>query len=148
MDYTNFNIIKILPGIYVADSNINNYEVLLSTLNIKYLININNIIPNDKYITLNINTNNNFAYVDSDEMINIDLNITNDFICNALQNNGNILICDVNNMVPFIILGAFCVKYLYMSYTESVQWLYIKLNIKTQLPEKILYQLFTYYTTI
>ena len=159
MDYTNYNIIKILPGIYVADETISSIientnsgepnktlaDVIFKTLNIKYLININNILDNNKYITMNINVNKNQELFESDELYNIDLNMTNDFICNALQNNSNIIICDVNNTIPFLILGAFIVKFLYLTFTETVNWLNKKFNFKAKITKKIIYQLFLFF---
>ena len=71
--------------------------------------------------------------------------MTNDFICNALQNNSNIIICDVNNTIPFLILGAFIVKFLYLTFTETVNWLNKKFNFKAKITKKIIYQLFLYY---
>jgi hypothetical protein len=159
MDYSNYNIIKILPNIYVADQTITSIidntnsgepnkilaDIIFKSLNIKYLININNILDNNKYITMNINVNKNQELFESDELYNIDLNMTNDFICNALQNNSNIIICDVNNTIPFLILGAFIVKFLYLTYTETINWLNKKFNFKAKITKKIIYQIFLYF---
>lgn len=144
MDYTNFNIIKIMPGIYIGDINSKYYENKLTNLNIHYLININKTLNGTTFTTYNISINSNTEYIDSPQPINIDLNMTNEFIVTALQNNLNILICDVNYLIPILIIGAFLIKYLNISYTESIYWLSKKTNINI-ISKNICYQLFLYY---
>ena len=94
---------------------------------------------------MNLNVNSNIEFIESNEQFAIDLNMTTDFICNALQNNSNILICHVNNTIPFLIIGAFIVKYLYLTYTETLNWLNIKFNFKVKLSKKLIYQLFLHF---
>ena len=144
MDYTNFNIIKIIPGIYIGDVNSKYYENKLTNLNIHYLININKTLNGTTFTTYNISINSNTEYIDSPQPINIDLNMTNEFIATALQNNFNILICDVNYLIPILIIGAFLIKYLNISYTESIYWLSKKTNTNI-ISKNICYQLFLYY---
>jgi hypothetical protein len=144
MDYTNYNIIKIIPGIYIGDSNTKNYESNLKNLNINYLININKTLQGNTFRTYSVSIISNSEFIDSSSLINIDLNITNEFIINALQNNSNILICDANYLVPFLIVGAFLIKYLNISYTECIYWLTKKINMSS-FSKNICYQLFLYY---
>ena len=144
MDYTNFNIIKILPGIYIGDINSKYYENELTNLNIHYLININKTLNGTSFTTYNISIDTNTEYIDSSQSINIDLNSTNEFIVKALQNNLNILICDINYLIPIFIMGGFLIKYFNISYTECVYWLSKKTNINT-ISKNIYYQLFLYY---
>ena len=147
MDYTDYNIIKIIPGLYIGDVNAINFENKLEELNINYLININNTLEGRNFTTYNISINSNSEYIDSSSLIKINLNITAEFIINALQNNSNILICDINYLVPFLIIGGFLIKYLNISYTECVYWLAKKLNMNT-ISKNICYQLFLYYKSI
>jgi hypothetical protein len=162
MDYTNYNIIKILPNIYLSKQPVPNNtntsicankqisKDILSNLNIKYLININNTLLTNNLITLSIGIENDQEYIDSSDTnvdssdTNIDLNITNDFICNALQNNANIIIADTNNSFAFLIMGAFLLKYNNLTYTECIYWLFNKMNFK-QISKKIVNQLFIFY---
>lgn len=144
MDYTNYNIIKIIPGIYIGDINSKYYENKLTNLNIHYLININKTLNGTTFTTYNISINSNTEYIDSMQPINIDLNMTNEFIVTALQNNVNILICDVNYLIPILIMGAFLIKYLNISYSESIYWLSKKTN-NNIISKNICYQLFLYY---
>lgn len=147
MDYTNYNIVKIIPGLYIGDINTKYYENKLAELNIKYLINVNNTLVGTSFTTYNISINSNTEYIDSSSIINIDLNTTNEFIVNALQNNSNILICDVNYLIPFLIVGAFLIKYINITYSECVYWLAKKSNVNS-ITKNICYQLFLYYSNI
>lgn len=147
MDYTNYNIIKIIPGLYMGDVNTKYYESNLADLNINYLININSTLVGNNFTTYNISINGNSEYIDSATLINIDLNTTNEFIINALQNNSNILICDVSYLIPFLIIGAFLIKNLNISYTECIYWLAKKSNMNS-ISKNICYQLFLYYREI
>jgi len=147
MDYEsyNINIIKILPNIFVGDQTIVNDENILNTLNIKYLININNTVITNKFITLDINIDETNDFIDSQEIYDVNFIITNDFICKALLNNSNVLICYTNYTIPFLILGAFILKYNDLTYTECIYWLYYKFNLHNKmLSNKMIYQLFLY----
>jgi hypothetical protein len=144
MDYTNYNIIKIMPGIYIGDINSINYESNMTNLNINYLININKTLNGSTFTTYNISVNSNSEYIDSAQPINVDLNMTNEFIVTALQQNSNVLICDVNYLIPILIVGAFLIKYLNVSYIESIYWLSKKTNFNI-ISKNICYQLFLYY---
>ena len=147
MDYTNYNIVKIIPGLYIGDINAKYYENKLAELNIQYLINVNNTLIGTSFTTYNISINSNSEYIDSSALIDIDLNTTNEFIVNALQNNSNILICDINYLIPFLIVGAFLIKYMNISYTECIYWLAKKSNVNS-ITKNICYQLFLYYSNI
>jgi hypothetical protein len=147
MDYTNYNIVKIIPGLYIGDINTKYIESKLPELNIHYLININNTLSGTSFTTYNITLGSDPEYIDSSSLINIDLNTTNEFIINALQNKSNILISDVNYLIPFLIAGAFLIKNLNITYTECIYWLAKKTNINT-ISKNICYQLFLYYKEI
>jgi hypothetical protein len=144
MDYTEFNIIKILPCIYLGDINTKSYEDNLKTLNIEYIININNTLNTNTYTTYNISVDSNLEYFDSSKPIDIDLNATNEFIINAMQNNSCILICDINYVIPLLIIGSFLIKYLDITFTECIYWLSKKTNVNF-LYKNICYKLFLYY---
>jgi hypothetical protein len=145
MDYTNFNIIKIIPGIYIGDTKSKYCENNLRNLNINYLININKTLNGTDFTTFNISVDPNSQYIDSSKSINIDLEATNEFIINALQNNSNVLICDTNFLIPILITGSFLIKYLDLSFTECIYWLSKKTNINI-ITKNICYQLFLYYS--
>jgi hypothetical protein len=76
--------------------------------------------------------------------LNIDFTISNDFICAALQNNFNMIICDNNFSISFLLIGAFILKYLNLTYTETIHWLYTKLNIKN-MSKNTINQLYLYF---
>lgn len=145
MDYTNFNIIKIMQGIYIGDINTKYCENNLRNLNIKYLINVNKTLNGTEFTTFNISIDPNAEYIDSSQPINIDLETTNEFIVNALQNNCNILICDINYLIPILIIGAFLIKYLKISFTECIYWLSKKTNMNI-ITKNICFHLFLYYS--
>lgn len=144
MDYYN-NIIQIIPGIFVSDNKITSSQNKLNDFNINYVININNIITEKKVTSFNLLVNSNNQFYDSTELLKIDFNKTNDFIINALQNNSNILIADINLNLPLLIVGAFLIRYLNLSYTETIYWIVKKSNIQG-ISKNICGQLFNFYT--
>lgn len=146
MDYYN-NIIQIIPGIFVSDNKITSSQNKLNDLNINYVININNIISEKKVTSFNILVNSNNQFYDTSELLKIDFNKTNDFIINALQNNSNILIADTNLNIPLLIVGAFLIRYLNLTYTETIYWIVKKSNIQG-ISKNICSQLFTFYTEL
>jgi len=147
MDYTDLNIIKIIPGIYIADIHTQYLEDNLSLLNLNYIININKTFTGNKLTIFDVGVDANLEYIDSTQTFDIDFNTTNLFIITALQNNSNILICDTNYSIPILIIGAFLIKYLKLSFTECIYWLTNKCNFYS-ISKNICYQLFIYYKEI
>ncbi len=147
MDYTNFNIKKVLPNLFIGDGKTKLFQDKLIDLNIYYVININNTIDPTNLISYNISVNSNVDFIDSSYPINIDFDNTNDFIINALQNNKNILICDSNYFIPFMITCGFFIKYLNMGLTDSIYYLSKKLNIDN-IPKNIYFKIFNYFQKI
>lgn len=137
-------IIKIINGVYVGDVNSLCIQNKLSELNIKYIININSIIPNTSAISYNLTVNSNIVYINTNSNINIDLDLTNEFIINALQNNASILIIDVNYLIPMLIVGAFLIKWLNIGFIETIYWICKKTMINKP-TKSIYYKLFNYY---
>ena len=142
MDCLN-NIIQIVPGIFISDLKAKKCETKLKNFNIKYLININKTLVGNTFTTYNISIDANSEFYNSSSTINIDLNKTSEFIITALQNNSNILICDANYNIPLLIAGAFLIKYLNLSFTETVYWITKKSNVGG-ISKNICYQLFLY----
>lgn len=143
MDHYN-NIIQIIPGIFISDNKITATQDKLNDFNINYVININNIITDKKVTSFNLLVNSNNQFYESSELLKIDFNKTNDFIINALQNNSNILIADINLNVPLLIVGVFLIKYLNLTYTETIYWIVKKSNIQG-ISKNICSQLFSFY---
>jgi hypothetical protein len=143
MDCLN-NIIQIIPGIFISDLNAKHCETKLLDFNIKYLINLNNTVDGSSLTTYNITIDSNSEFYNSSSLINIDLNKTNDFIVNALQHNSNILICDVNYNIPLLIIGAFLIKYINLSITETIYWITKKSNVGG-ISKNICFQLFLFF---
>jgi hypothetical protein len=144
-----YNDIKqIIPNIFISNNkNVKTCENILSYLNIKYLININDTFDTKLATSYNIIINSNIDFYDNDELIKIDFEQTNDFIINSLKNNSNILISDINYNISLLIIGAFLLKYINLSYTETIYWLVKKNNLQN-LPKNIYYQLFLYFKQI
>jgi hypothetical protein len=137
-------IIKIVSGIYVGDINSICIQNKLSELNIKYVININSTIKNDSVTMYNIIINSNTEYTNSNTDINLDLEATNEFIVEALQNNASVLIIDTNFLIPILIAGGFLIKYLNMGYTETIYWICKKTSVNS-VSKNVYYKLFNYY---
>lgn len=143
MDCLN-NIIQLIPGIFISDSRVKGCESKFENFNIKYLINFNNTLDSKSVITFNLSIDTNYDFYNSSSFANIDLDKTNDFIISALQNNSNILICDENLNMPLLIAGAFLIRYLNMTLTETIYWITKKSNI-SEISKNICYQLFLYF---
>ena len=116
----------------------------LENFNIKYLININNTLDNSHFVSFNISVDNNIDYFNLSTLINIDFDKTNDFIITALQNKSNILICSENYNISFLIIGAFLIKYLNMSFSETLYYISKKSNIN-DVSNNVINQLFLYF---
>lgn len=138
------SIIQIIPGIFISDTKINACEQIFKDFNINYAININNVMLNKNITSFNISVNSNNEYYNMTDLININLNKTNEFIISALQNNSNILICDINYNVPLLIIGAFLIKYLNLSYSDTIYWITKKTNI-LGISKNVCFQLFLFF---
>lgn len=141
------NIIQIIPGIFVSDSKITTCQNKLNDFNIRYVININGIVTEKTLTSFNLLINSNNEFYDSSELLKIDFHKTNEFIINALQNNSNILISDTNLNIPLLIVGAFLIRYLNLTFTEAIYWIVKKTNIQG-ISKNICYQLFNFYTEL
>jgi hypothetical protein len=138
------NITQIVPGIFISDLKAKYCETKLKDFNINYLINLNNTLVGNTFTSYNITIDSNSEFYNSSSLINIDLDKTNDFIINALQHNSNILICDANYNIPLLIIGAFLIKYLNISLTDTIYWITKKSNAGG-ISKNICFQLFLYF---
>jgi hypothetical protein len=143
MDCLNY-ITQLVPGIFISDSKARGCETKLENLNIKYLININNTLDGKPFVSYNLSVDTSSDFYNSSSLIDIDLDKTNDFIISALQNNSNILICDESYNTTLLIIGAFLIKFLKMSLTESIYWITKKSNV-SGISKNICYQLFLFF---
>lgn len=143
MDCFNY-ITQLVPGIFISDSKSKGCETKLENFNIKYLININNTLNGKEFISYNLSVDTNSDFYNTSSPINIDLNKTNDFIIFALQNNSNILICDENYNISFLIVGAFLIKYLNMTLTETIYCITKKSGV-TGISKNVCNQLFLFF---
>jgi hypothetical protein len=137
---TEYKLIEILPKLFVGNCDDN----LLYQNNIINIINVDNFKQNyHDYNTLKINTSNYNTYIHSNNILNLDFNMINDFIMQKINNNENIAICDKNNIISFIIICSFMQKYLNMTFTETISYVQRKYNIDIKtIPPILLFQLF------
>jgi hypothetical protein len=130
------NLIKIIDGLYITNSNIINNEI-------KYIININNKgnVNNKGGGCMNININKEQMYITCSN-INIDYDNINNFIISAFKNNEPVIIHDENDfIVSFLICCVFLIKKVKLSYFDAIILLKYKLNINHRLYKKISYHL-------
>ena len=131
------DIIKIFDNIYICNYNCNKMNSEFNHYGITNIININNYkIDNQNYNTLNVIIN--------DEPI--DYNTINDFILFSIKQNTNIVICDENYSLSFLILISFCVKILKMNFTYSIYYMQRKTNIDFRnVSKQKIFELFEYF---
>ena len=107
-----YNIIKILPNIYLT----NNYNIdnnFLKNNSITHIIVINNIYEN------NIEQSETYTQINlSVSELNIDFNVINIMLIDILKKAKNILIISEKNIVGFIIVGAFLISNLNLSFLQ------------------------------
>ena len=107
-----YNIIKILPNIYLT----NNYNIdnnFLINNSITHIIVINNIYEN------NIEQSETYTQINlSVSELNIDFNVINIMLIDILKKAKNILIISEKNIVGFIIVGAFLISNLNLSFLQ------------------------------
>jgi hypothetical protein len=138
------NIIKIIPNLYIADKSLTDNNIL-KAFNIKFIINVNSIKKDiDEYTVYELVINENEKYL-SNINLNINYEILCDFIIYAFKNESSILIIDENFMIPMLIVGIFLMKFMKISFIETIYWLYYKLKINSELNKNILFHLFNYY---
>jgi hypothetical protein len=131
------NIIKIIDGLYITSSNINDDKY-------KYIININNKIVHESIIeTRNVNVN---VYIEeillSSSITGIDYDTVNNFILDAFKNKEKVIIYDDNNyIVSFLICSMFMIKIIKINYFDVIAYLKYKLKINSKIYKKLSYQL-------
>ena len=142
---TENTLILILPNIFICSECDNK---ILQDNSINNIININNSLINfNMYNTLNINVNDFNDLVHSNNYAELDLNAINDFIINILNNKENVVICDNSYVFGFIILCAFILKFMNMTFTETMMYVQRKMDIDIKtIPQILFFQLFDFYT--
>jgi hypothetical protein len=132
------NIIKIIDGLYITSSNIENDRY-------KYIININNkTIDNVHESTIDTHCVN--IYIEeillSSSITGIDYNTVNNFILDAFKNKEKVIIYDDSNyIVSFLICSIFMIKIIKTNYFDTIAWLKYKLKINSKIYKKLSYQL-------
>lgn len=139
------DIIKqIIPNLYIG-SNIDILDDNFNSYNIKNIITINNIQENEEFNILNININNTDLLIKSNKIINVDFNLSNNFIENSYINKQNILITSNNIILSAIFAIAFISKKLKISFYDSIKYVYNKIQINiNQVPGHYINTLFSY----
>ena len=132
------NIIKIIDGLYITSSHVNDNSY-------KYIININNKIIDDD-LSEPINIKNVNLYIEeillSSSITCIDYDIVNNFILDAFKNKEKVIIYDDNNyIVSFLICSIFMIKIIKINYFDVIAWLKYKLKINSKLYKKLSYQI-------
>lgn len=132
------NIIKIIDGLYITSSYVNDNSY-------KYIININSKVinygPSEPINIKNVN-----LYIEeillSSSITGIDYDTVNNFILDAFKNKEKVIIYDDNNyIVSFLICSIFMIKIIKINYFDVIAWLKYKLNINSKLYKKLSYQL-------
>lgn len=131
------NIIKIIDGLYITSSHVNN--------SYKYIININSKVINDGP-SEPINIKNVNLYIEeillSSSITGIDYDTVNNFILDAFKNKEKVIIYDDDNyIVSFLICSIFMIKIIKINYFDVIAWLKYKLKINSKLYKKLSYQL-------
>jgi hypothetical protein len=141
---SNDTIKQIIPNFFIG-SNIDMLDDNLSTYNIKNIITINNIQDNEAFNILNLNINSSDLLIKSNKIINVDFNLTNNFIENSYINKENILITSNNIILSAIFAIAFISKKLNTSLYDSIKYVYNKIGIDiNQVPGHYINTLFSY----
>ncbi len=131
------NIIKIIDGLYITSSHVNN--------SYKYIININSKVINGGP-SEPINIKNVNLYIEeillSSSITGIDYDTVNNFILDAFKNKEKVIIYDDDNyIVSFLICSIFMIKIIKINYFDVIAWLKYKLKINSKLYKKLSYQL-------
>jgi hypothetical protein len=132
------NIIKIIDGLYITSSYVNDNSY-------KYIININSKVINGGP-SEPINIKNVNLYIEeillSSSITGIDYDTVNNFILDAFKNKEKVIIYDDNNyIVSFLICSIFMIKIIKINYFDVIAWLKYKLKINSKLYKKLSYQL-------
>jgi hypothetical protein len=131
------NIIKIIDGLYITSSHVNN--------SYKYIININSkVIDDEPSEPKNIKNVN--LYIEeillSSSITNIDYDTVNNFILDAFKNKEKVIIYDDKNfIVSFLICSIFMIKIIKINYFDVIAWLKYKLKINSKIYKKLSYQI-------
>lgn len=132
------NIIKIIDGLYITSSYVNDNSY-------KYIININSKVinygPSEPINIKNVN-----LYIEeillSSSITGIDYDTVNNFILDAFKNKEKVIIYDDDNyIVSFLICSIFMIKIIKINYFDVIAWLKYKLKINSKLYKKLSYQL-------
>jgi hypothetical protein len=132
------NIIKVIDGLYITSSYVNDSSY-------KYIININNKVindnPNEPTNIKNVN-----LYIEeillSSSITGIDYNTVNNFILDAFKNKEKVIIYDDNNyIISFLICSIFMIKIIKINYFDVIAWLKYKLKINSKIYKKLSYQI-------
>jgi hypothetical protein len=132
------NIIKIIDGLYITTSHINDNSY-------KYIININSKViddePNEPKNIKNVN-----LYIEeillSSSITSIDYDTVNNFILDAFKNKEKVIIYDDKNfIVSFLICSIFMIKIIKINYFDVIAWLKYKLKINSKIYKKLSYQI-------
>ena len=132
------NIIKIIDGLYITSSYVNDNSY-------KYIININSKVINGGP-SEPINIKNVNLYIEeillSSSITGIDYDTVNNFILDAFKNKEKVIIYDDDNyIVSFLICSIFMIKIIKINYFDVIAWLKYKLKINSKLYKKLSYQL-------
>ena len=135
------NIIKVIDGLYITSSYINDNSY-------KYVININSKVINDNP-SEPANIKNVNLYIEeillSSSITGIDYETVNNFILDAFKNKEKVIIYDDNNyIISFLICSIFMIKIIKINYFDVIAWLKYKLKINSKIYKKLSYQILLY----
>jgi hypothetical protein len=147
---SNIVLKQIIPNLYVG-GNINISDDDFINYNIKNIISINNILDNEdyqEYNILNINIKDNDLLIKSNKVMNLDFNLSNNFIENSYINNQNVLITSNNIILSAIFAVAFIIKKLNITIIDSIYYVYKFINVDIkQIPSHYIITLYEYYNS-
>ena len=140
---------QILPNLYVS-SNINILNEDFIKYNIKNIINVNvteNITNDqtDNYNILNITLKDNDLFIKSNNVIDVDFDLINNFIEKSYINKEDVLINSNNIILSAFISSAFIIKKLDISIIDALFYVYKFINIDLKfIPLNYINTLFKY----
>jgi len=130
----NNNIFKILPFVYIADSTYfyNNQNVNDPPFDVVMILN-NSVKVNEPTKIKVIN------------MQKINSDTANMYIKNIIENKQKLLICDLTLDNPLLIIANFLSVNVIYSFSNTIYWLYYKINIPELFTESLLENSFDYF---
>ena len=136
------NLLKILPNLYIN-------KTIEFNNNFKNVISINSNIINTKLNILNLTFDKNIYLLNSNNETKIDYNLINNFIFNSYKNNEEIIIICESEIFSGIICVAFIIKYLNLTFSEALVYVFRKICIDVnKIPNNLLKDSFLYYKNI